>query len=275
MPFVLNEAQMRRIENVHGGFLYQHLYTVALLLSRPGLDWTEIAVERDEDIEVQLAQHRLYLQVKKRGENLTFGDIADVLERFQDISREHETGQRPGNPVCWIISNAEPGPDLSKRIKADWPADVYLRTPRTCTGDRATLPVPGQSLESMWEVCVRLARKLPHATLQPETLVWKLAALVQYLAAGAMRPDHVLASTDLLPLLEQLVAQLQSLPEPLDDYARDLKSSERNHCLSVSGIGLNIGQRLSEVFRNPTIPVQSMSYEARYIFHEVVCKGSG
>jgi hypothetical protein len=218
MPFVLNEAQMRRIENVHGGFLYQHLYAVALLLSRPGLDWTEIAVERDEDIEVQLAEHRLYLQVKKRGENLTFGDIADVLERFEDIAREHEAGQRPGSPVCWIISNAEPGPDLSKRSKADWPADVYLRTPQTCTGDRTTLPVPGQSLESMWEACVRLARRLPHATLQPETLVWKLAALVQYLAAGAMRPDHVLASTEMLPLLEQLVAQLQSLPEPLDDY---------------------------------------------------------
>lgn len=59
MPFILNEAQLRRIENVHSGFLYQHLYTVALLLSRPGLDWTEIAVERDEDIEVQLAEHRL------------------------------------------------------------------------------------------------------------------------------------------------------------------------------------------------------------------------
>ena len=54
--------------------------------------------------------------------------------------------------------------------------------------------------------------------MQPETLVWKLAAFVQYLAAGAMRPDHVLESHNLQPLLEQLVAQLQSLPEPLDDY---------------------------------------------------------
>jgi hypothetical protein len=33
-----------------------------------------------------------------------------------------------------------------------------------------------------------------------------------------MRPDHVLDSEALQPLLEQLVAQLQSLPEPLDDY---------------------------------------------------------
>lgn len=218
MPFVLNEAQLRRIENVHGGFLYQHLYTVALLLSRPSLAWTEVSVERDEDIEVQLGERRLYFQVKKRDRNLTFGDISDVLERFQEIAPEHEAGRRSGIPACWIISNAEPGPDLHKRIRTDWPADVYLLTPQTCTGDRDTLPAPGLSLESMWEVCVRLARRVPHSTLQPETLVWKLAALVQYLAAGAMRADHVLNSEALQPLLEQLVAQLQGLPEPLEDY---------------------------------------------------------
>ena len=218
MPFVLNEAQLRRIENVHGGFLYQHLYTVALMLSRPGLDWAEIAVERDEDIEVQLAEQRLYLQVKKRSGNLTFGDIEDVLERFREIAHEHDAGRRPGIPIAWIISNAEPGPDLSKRIETEWPANVSLRTPQTCTGDRDAIPVPGQSLESMWEECVRLARRLPHATLQPETLVWKLAAFAQYLAAGAMREDHALGSNDFQPMLEQLVARLQSLPEPLDDY---------------------------------------------------------
>jgi len=33
-----------------------------------------------------------------------------------------------------------------------------------------------------------------------------------------MRADHVLNSEALQPLLEQLVAQLQSLPEPLEDY---------------------------------------------------------
>ena len=94
MPFVLNEAQLRRIENVHGGFLYQHLYTVALLLSRPSLAWTEVAVERDEDIEVHLAERRLYLQVKKRDRNLTFGDISDVLERFQEIALERSEERR-------------------------------------------------------------------------------------------------------------------------------------------------------------------------------------
>jgi hypothetical protein len=218
MPFVLNEAQLRRIENVHSGFLYQHLYTVALMLSRPGLDWTEIAIERDEDIEVQLAGRRLYLQVKKRNGNLTFGDIADVLERFREIAHEHDQGHRPGTPIAWIISNAEPGPDLSRRIRTEWPANVFLRTPQTCTGDRNAVPVAGQSLEFMWEECVRLARRLPHSTLQPETLVWKLAAFVQYLAAGAMRADHTLGSNDFQPLLEQLVARLQSLPEPLEDY---------------------------------------------------------
>ena len=175
MPFVLNEAQLRRIENVHGGFLYQHLYTVALLLSRPGLGWTEIAVERDEDIEVQLAEHRLYLQVKKRNGNLTFSDISDVLERFQEIVREHDAGRRSGTPIAWIISNAEPGPDLSKRIKSEWPANVFLRTPQTCTGDRDNGPVPGLTLESMWEGCVLLARRLPmrHCSPKPSFGSWR------------------------------------------------------------------------------------------------------
>jgi len=70
----------------------------------------------------------------------------------------------------------------------------------------------------MWEHCVRLARHIPHSTLQPETLVSKLAAFVQYLAAGAVQADHALSSRNFQPLLEQLVAQLQQLPEPLDDY---------------------------------------------------------
>jgi hypothetical protein len=218
MPSVLDEAQVRRIESVHGGFLYQHLYAVSLLLSGPQIGWSEVAVERDEDIEVELPEQRLYIQVKKRAGNLTFGDISDVLDRFAEVRREHQSKRRIGTPVCWIVSNAEPGADLAGRFKTDWPADVHMRTPRTCTGDPALLPVPGHTLELMLETCVRLAKQVPHATLQPETLIWKLAALVQYLTTGAMQSEHILAAEDLQPLLEQLITRLQSLPEALDDY---------------------------------------------------------
>jgi hypothetical protein len=218
MPSVLDEAQVRRIENVHGGFLYQHLYAVSILLSGARLRWSYISVERDEDIEAKLPEHRLYIQVKKRTNNLTFGDISDVLERFAEIRKEHQSNQRAGAPVCWIISNAEPGPDLARRCQSDWPADIYVRTPLTCTGDPSLLPVPGGSLPQMWQTCVRLAREIPHSTLQPDTLVWKLAALVQYLATGAMQNEHTLKAEELQPLLEQLITQLQNLPEALDNY---------------------------------------------------------
>ncbi|MBZ5680244.1 MAG: SEC-C domain-containing protein [Acidobacteriia bacterium] len=70
----------------------------------------------------------------------------------------------------------------------------------------------------MSETCVRLARQVPHSTLQPETLVWKLGALVQYLATGAMQNEHALKAEELQPLLEQLITQLQNLPEALDNY---------------------------------------------------------
>src|SRR4051812_37737821 len=218
MSPVLDEAQLRRIENVHTGFLYQHLYAVSILLSGTRIGWSEISVERDEDIEAELPEQRLYIQVKKRADNLTFGDISDVLERFAEIRKEHQSNHRASIPVCWIISNAEPGPDLARRVQNDWPADVHLRTPLTCSGDTSLLPVPGGSLPQMFETCVRLARQVPHSTLQPETLVWKLAALVQYLATGAMQNEHALKAEELHPLLEQLITQLQNLPEALDNY---------------------------------------------------------
>ncbi len=218
MPPVLDEAQLQRIENVHGGFLYQHLYAVSILLSGARIGWSEISIERDEDIEAELPEHRLYIQVKKRGDNLTFGDISDVLKRFEEIRNEHQSNHRAGTPVCWIISNAELGPDLSRRVQHDWPTDVHLRTPLTCTGDASLLPIPGGSLAQMSETCVHLARQVPHSTLQPETLVWKLAALVQYLATGAMQNEHALKAEELQPLLEQLITQLQNLPEALDNY---------------------------------------------------------
>ena len=124
MPPVLDEAQLRRIENVHGGFLYQHLYAVSILLSWADIGWQQIAVERDEDIEVCVGDSRLYIQVKKRASNLTFGDIADAIVRFDRVRDEHKSGRRTDVPQFWVISNADPGPDLLDRLRQSWPADV-------------------------------------------------------------------------------------------------------------------------------------------------------
>lgn len=218
MPSLLNELQLQRIENVHGGFLYQHLYAVAIILSWSAVGWQSVEIERDEDIEVCLPESRLYIQVKKRAGNLTFGDIADVLNRFELLRSEHLSGAREGAPECWIISNAEPGADLTKRLSEEWPRDVFLLTPRGRPAARESLPSPGAGLLQMLEICVRLSGQVPHSTLQAETLVWKLAALSQWLASGAAGRDHTLGVGELKPLLEQLISQLQSLPEPLSDY---------------------------------------------------------
>lgn len=50
---VLDPAQLVRIEAVHRGFLFQHLYTVQCLLSAAALSVRSVDVESDEDVEVQ------------------------------------------------------------------------------------------------------------------------------------------------------------------------------------------------------------------------------
>lgn len=218
MPTILDGKQLQRIESVHGGFLYQHLYAVSILLSEARVGWRELSVERDEDIEVELQEQRLYIQVKKRAAKLTFGDISEVLERFTLIRALHQSNQRDRTPVCWVISNAEPGPDLVRRLQTGWPADVHLRTPLTCSGDPTLLPAPGSSLSQMWETCIRQAKEVPFSTLRPETLALKLAGLIQYLATGEAQQEHTLRAEELQPLLEQLITQLQALPEAVEDY---------------------------------------------------------
>lgn len=62
----LDPAQGIRIEAVHRGFLYQHLYAVACLLASGQTGATSVVVERDEDIELVTPAGRFYIQVKTR-----------------------------------------------------------------------------------------------------------------------------------------------------------------------------------------------------------------
>lgn len=62
-PAALDPRQTTRIEAVHRGFLYQHLYAVGCLLLAEKHDISAISVERDEDIELQHVG-RTYIQVK-------------------------------------------------------------------------------------------------------------------------------------------------------------------------------------------------------------------
>ncbi len=214
----LNPRQVIRIEAVHQGFLYQHMYAVLVLLSQQELGWEDVRIERDEDIEVQIPSKRLYIQVKKRAADLSFGDISGSLTQFGVIQAEHAAGRRKGAAELWIVSNSSPSKALRTRIESEeWPSSAFIRTPTFTHAGEPELPVPSASIDELFASCVLLARHVEYSTLSPETLVWKLAAWVQSVAAGQLR-GHEITPTAFQPLLEQLVVQLQQFPQPAHDY---------------------------------------------------------
>src|SRR5258708_297539 len=80
---ILDRAQLKRIEAVHRGFLYQHLYVAGCILLATGSGASAVIVEADEDIEIVLPDRRLYVQVKTRSEPLT-GSGGASEGRFQN-----------------------------------------------------------------------------------------------------------------------------------------------------------------------------------------------
>ena len=77
----IDPRQVDRISAVHGGFLYQHLYGVALLLVTIRRDNATLVVERDEDLEAIVDGQRFYIQVKTRNRALQPADTAVRAER--------------------------------------------------------------------------------------------------------------------------------------------------------------------------------------------------
>jgi hypothetical protein len=213
--FNLDPRQLVRIEAVHAGFLYQHLYAAACLFEAARTGVTHVVVENDEDVELVRDGERIYAQIKKRAANLIFSDIEGALERFDAIRAEHVEGRREGACRFAIVTNSAPGLDLAGRIGAkEWPSDVAVLYPGSVPED-AVLPQPRASVEEAFEACRTSAETLPFAVLAPETLVWKLAGRIMAASAGAEpNPNHAFAIADLPGLLEQLVIQLQDFPAP-------------------------------------------------------------
>lgn len=213
--FNLDPRQLARIEAVHGGFLYQHLYTAACLFQAARAGLTHVVVENDEDVELVRPDERIYAQIKKRSAKLIFSDIAGALARFEAIRTEHAEGRRNGECRFAIVSNSAPGPDLSKRVAAsNWPADVVLLYPGSNTVDKI-LPQSAATIEDAFEACRKAAENLPFAILAPETLVWKLAGRIIAASGGVEpSPNHAFVVADLPTLFEQLVIQLQDFPAP-------------------------------------------------------------
>jgi hypothetical protein len=216
---VLDPAQLLRIEAVHRGYLFQHLYAVQCLLSAATFSAQAIAVEGDEDVEIQLDGLRIYVQVKHRKDPLSWDDIESAVSRFADLRRSHQRLEREGAARFIVVSNAAPNGPLLERTKAsDWPTDVSIDWPAAEVSNRI-IPAPAASLMEAVQASCRLAEVLPFATLAPETLVWKLAGVVMLAATGEKASlDHVFAANELPPLFEQLLLQLQDLPVPPVPY---------------------------------------------------------
>lgn len=213
---LIDPQQLHRIESVHRGFLYQHLYAVAWLLSAQSAGAISIVIERDEDLEITFPNHRIYIQVKTRSTNLTPSDLKSAFQRFDKLRLEHTEKRRHGSASFLVISNIAPGPVLLARLKSDeWPSDVEVHWPDN-SGPTDKVPVaPKSDLSKALCQCAEIAASLPYSVLAPETLVWKLAGCVMAAAAGsAPRSDHTFRTEELSNLFEQVIIQLQDFPSP-------------------------------------------------------------
>ena len=211
---VLDPRQLKRIESVHRGFFYQHLFASACLLSAAKFRVLSVSVETDEDIELTLLDRRLYLQVKTRAVALNKPDIETALCRFGEIRNAHLNGARDLRAEFWIVSNVGPSPALLRELNSSaWPADVFFRSPEYRTGDSSALPPACKDLNDSLTWCIEAASSLPFRGLKPETLVLKLAAAVQFACTGAPPNEtHLFRTEDLPELFEQIVVQLHRLP---------------------------------------------------------------
>ncbi|MBN8228785.1 SEC-C domain-containing protein [Corallococcus macrosporus] len=219
-PAVVDTAQLIRIEAVHRGFLFQHLYAVKALLRTPGTDVISVIIESDEDVEIVRPHSRTYVQVKYRAGPLGNTDIAGALRRFDTYRRLHQSGERSGNAVFVIATNSHLTPSLAAHTAhPSWPSDTFIDYPGGTASTDPVISTSPTSLADAFQLCCELAARLPYALLSPETLVWKLAGTVMAAASGAApRTDHAFHPTELTGLFEQLVVQLQDFPAPPTVY---------------------------------------------------------
>ena len=242
---VLDAAQLIRIESVHRGFLYQHLYAVGCLLIAQAASVDVVMVELDEDIELITEQGRIYVQVKTRSKPIIPSDISGALKRFEDLRKEHTEGKRKGEASFVIVANQAPSVQLQQTIDdKKLPPDVLFVWPQSTSERHPALPPAWESLTEAAAWCIAQAEKLHFSLLSPDSLIWKLAGLAQLAATGSTpNKQHAFHAKDLPALFEQLVVQLQDFPAPPAFYRPQklepsLTSDERVRIIcGLSGAG--------------------------------------
>lgn len=209
-PQVLDLSQLARIQGTHRGFLYQHLYSAACLLTAPTTGVVRVRVERDEDVELVLSGLVVYAQIKTRSAPLAPSDIVGMLERFDAIRAAHERGERTGRALFALVANVELGSALAGRT---WPADVLVVSPTTSSqalqGTGLLVPLP--TVASLFAEAQKIADGYRLSALRPDSLVAKLVGILAHAAAGESA-DQAFAASDLKHLCELIAAQIRPLP---------------------------------------------------------------
>lgn len=237
---VLDPKQLTRIESVHRGFMYQHLYATGCLLTASGRVLS-VRVERDDDIEVVAEGAVNYIQVKTRSSSLAYGDIEGALARFKALGDAHRAGQRTGEARFVFVCNATPSNALLQKLNSvPLPPDVSLVWPQGILGPAVDgLPAAWPDIPAAVAWCTQAAEKLPLRFIASESLVWKVAAHAALAASGtAPYQDHSFLVSELPTLFEQIIIQLQEFPEPLQHYRplQDEPPLESNaHLRIISG----------------------------------------
>jgi len=72
---VLDKRQLVRVEAMHRGFLYQHLYAANCLLLAGRSGVLRVVVESNEYVEIEFVDRRIYIQVKTRKDALATDDV--------------------------------------------------------------------------------------------------------------------------------------------------------------------------------------------------------
>ena len=165
---VLDPAQLKRIESVHRGFLYQHLYAVGCLFLAQASGVREVLVELDEDVELSTDAGRVYVQVKTRSRPLMPGDAAGALERFELIRQEHGPGLRAGKPLFVIVANQPLGETLQTEVDENkTSSDLIYLYPESKASRPDYLPPAWSTLEEAAQWCVAQAEKINFSFLSP------------------------------------------------------------------------------------------------------------
>ena len=177
---VLDATQLVRIEAVHRGFLYQHLYAVGCMLLAQAAEVDAVMIELDEDIELITKQGRIYVQVKTRSKPIIPSNISGAIKRFENLRKEHADGKRKGEASFIIVANQAPSSQLQQTIDNNrLPPDVLFVWPQSTSERQLALPPAWESLTDAATWCIAQADKLNFSLLSPDTLIWKLAGLVQ------------------------------------------------------------------------------------------------